>query len=131
MHGGTCPHCSKIWVKCPFSCNLVGLLESFEDAKKTSKIHVSSDFRRSKFQNSPGGAWPWTPLANLHLGTGPFSSCKEFYRLIGCLSPNKELKSQLKKPCQGAPQSMCPPHFCNASYVPDWSHCINGFGNIF
>ena len=42
--------------KVPLSCNLIGLLESFEDAKTTSKMYVSSDFRGTKSQNFSGGA---------------------------------------------------------------------------
>ena len=52
--GDTCLPLVKDSGKVPFSCSLVALLESFEDAKTTSKIHVSSDFRGSKFQNFPG-----------------------------------------------------------------------------
>ena len=83
-HRGLCLHFSKVWTKRPSSCSLVALLESFEDAKTTSKIHVSSDFRASEFQNFPG-ACPGPPLVHLHLGAGSFSSCKEFYRFVRCL----------------------------------------------
>ena len=66
--GDTCPNFSKTWAKWPFSCNLVALLESFENAEITGKIHVSSDFRGSKFQNFLGEyARGPPPLANLHL----------------------------------------------------------------
>ena len=45
------PHFSKTRAKGPFSCNLVALLENFENAKVSSKIHVSSNFRGSMFLN--------------------------------------------------------------------------------
>ena len=62
--GGTCPSpFFKDLDNMPFSCNLVSLLESFEDSKITSKIHVSSDFRRAKYQNFPGSML-LGPLAN-------------------------------------------------------------------
>ena len=48
--------------------NLVVLLENFEDAKMSKKVHVSGDFRRSKFQNFPGSMLR-TPLTNLRLRT--------------------------------------------------------------
>ena len=38
------PHFSKSRAMCSFSCNLFALVEDFEDAKITSRIHVSSDF---------------------------------------------------------------------------------------
>ena len=55
------PLFSKYWAKCPFSCNLVALLEDSEDAKLTNKKHVSNDFRGSKFQNFPGKHAPSPP----------------------------------------------------------------------
>ena len=68
--GVRAPQFSKTRAKCAISSNLVAFLENFEDARKDSKIHVSSDFSRSKFQNSPGGACLRNPLAALHLETG-------------------------------------------------------------
>ena len=52
--GGTCPHISKTRLKCPSSCNLAAFLEDFENVTMNRKIHVSGDFRGSKFQNFPG-----------------------------------------------------------------------------
>ena len=49
--GGTCSLFFIHSGKCPFSCNLVALLKNFENAKMNRKMHVSGDFRRSKFQN--------------------------------------------------------------------------------
>ena len=51
------------------------------------------------------------PLTDFDLGTGPFSACKEFCNSLGVFSPDKVLKSHLEKPCQVAPQAMCPPTF--------------------
>ena len=68
--GCTCPPPFNVLGKCPFSYNLVALLETFEDAKLNRKIHVSGDFRRSKFQNFPGSRPP-DPLVALQLGTVP------------------------------------------------------------
>ena len=39
----------KVSCKYPFSCNLVALLENSAVAKINRKMHVSGDFRRSKF----------------------------------------------------------------------------------
>ena len=47
--GHVLPPIFKISGKVPLSYNLVALLEDSEDTKITSKIHVSSDFRGSKF----------------------------------------------------------------------------------
>ena len=62
---------------------MVALFEDSEDAKTAGKIHVFSNFRGSRFQTFPGSV-PLDPLANLHLRTGPSSSCKEFYLVIKC-----------------------------------------------
>ena len=59
--GGTCPHFSKSRAKCPFSCNLVALLEDPEVAKISSKTHASRDFRGSKFHNLPVEHAPRAP----------------------------------------------------------------------
>ena len=72
----------KTRAQCPFSCNLVALLEDYEDAKITGKIHVSSNFRGSTFKNF-AGEQALDPLTNMHLRTGPFSSRKE-YCFIKC-----------------------------------------------
>ena len=48
------PHFLKSRENCPFSYNLAALLEDAEDAEITSKIHVSSGFIGSKFQNFRG-----------------------------------------------------------------------------
>ena len=45
--GGRCPHFLKTRAKCPFLCNLVALLENFEDLKLNRKIHVPGNFIRS------------------------------------------------------------------------------------
>ena len=52
--GGTCLHFSKSRANCPFSCNLAALLKDSEDAKIASRMHVSIDFRRSRFRNFLG-----------------------------------------------------------------------------
>ena len=51
---GAHPPFFKVSGKVLLSCNLVVLLGSSKDAKITGKIHASSDFRGSKFQNFPG-----------------------------------------------------------------------------
>ena len=53
------PHFSKIRAKCLFSCNLVALLENLEDAKTSSRMQISSDFRGSKFRNFSGSNPPF------------------------------------------------------------------------
>ena len=62
-HRGTRPHFSKSRTKCPFSCNLVALLGNFKDANMNRTRLVYGDFSKSKFQNFPRGAYPWTLLA--------------------------------------------------------------------
>ena len=52
-HRGNMPPLFKDLGKVPLSCNLVALLEGFEDTKTASKIQVSSYFRGSTFQNFP------------------------------------------------------------------------------
>ena len=84
-------HSSKTRARCPFSCNLVALLETFENAKINRKTYASSDFRRSKFQNSLWGARHRTPL-----------------QVYMVLSPRLSATSHFQKPCQG-PLNPSPP----------------------
>ena len=90
--GARALHFSKIWAKYPFSCNLVAPLKA---------LNVLPD-----------------PLVNLHLGTGPFSSCKEFYRFIRCFIPKRSAYISLEETLPRCPSIHVPPNFCNASYVP-------------
>ena len=99
--GGTGGHFSKTRPKCPFSCNLVALLDNTENAKMNSKTRVSGDFRRSKFQNFPADHAPRTPVSGFH-----------------CFITRLSSQSQSKNPAN-MPLNLCSPHFYNASYVPE------------
>ena len=89
--GGTCPPLFKGLEKVSLLCSLVALLENLENAKMNRKIHVSGDFKRSKFQNFP----------EEHAHGSPSWFAFLISRLI----------AQFQKPCQGVPHSMCPPTF--------------------
>ena len=49
-----CPPLFKDLGKMLLFCNLVAVLEKFENAKMNRKIHISGNFRRSKFQSFAG-----------------------------------------------------------------------------
>ena len=116
------PHFSRIRANCPFSCNLVAFLESFEDAKTASKMHISCDFRGSKLQNYT----PGLPKL-LHIqGQALSHHAKSFTVSLDVLSPDIVLKSTLKKPCQGVCQSMCP---STLEVRPTSLHSINIFSD--
>ena len=110
---GTCPYFSKTRTKCPLWLILVTLLEDFEDAKIDRKIHVSSDLRRSKFQNFSGEHAPGPPRADLHLETGSkltlFYCANCIFVSLSVLSPRQSVQSHFQKLFQVASQSMCPP----------------------
>ena len=65
---------SKTQAKFPLSCNLVTLLENFEDAKTNRNIHLSGDVGSSKLQNFLGEHAPGHPLAGSYLGIAAVSA---------------------------------------------------------
>ena len=81
---------------------------------KLEKIRLPR-FQKIQVSIFPGGVYPQTPLADLRLGTATI--CKMFLVSLSVSFPRQGVQSHCQKPCQGAPQSMCP-HFYIASYVP-------------
>ena len=102
-HRGTCPHFSKTRVKCPFSCSLVALLESFENAKMNRKYAFPAISEDLTFKISRGSmpvdALTWSALFT------PLTKCSI------SLPETLSRSSSIYVP---------PPHFYNASYVPGY-----------
>ena len=72
--GGTCPHFSRTRAKCPFPCNLVTLLENFENAKLYKQYTFPSiseclSLNISQEEHSPSMMYP-DSLADLYLRAG-------------------------------------------------------------
>ena len=96
----------------PFHVTWFALLKNFEDIKINRKIHVSGDFKRSKFQNLAGEHAPG-PLADLRQGfslyINPLPSCKMFCQFIKC-PPYKVLNFTSKNPAK-VPLNLCAPTY--------------------
>ena len=111
------PTFQRLRQSAPLHVTWLSSLKVFEDAKQLAKYMFPAISQDLSFKISRGEHASRSPLADLHLGTGSFSLCKEFYRFIECYIPRQCLNLTLRNSTK-VPLNLCAPlHFCHAFYA--------------
>ena len=115
--GGTCPPLFKVSDSGHLQVTWLLSLKALKIQKQIEKYTFLAIAEDLRFKKLPGEHAPRTPLTDSQLGLAQYLLFLNMQNAFFFHS-RKSAQSHFQKPCQGAPQSMCP-HFYNASYVPD------------